>query len=449
VRTTDLAAYAADAAGSPLPADLDHWSRWALLDTLSVLIAGRVTPTSQAAARTASRTDGTTPLTGSVLTSNPVMAAFADATAANALDFEDGHYRGGGIHAGSTVLPTLLAVADPATPLSRLRSALVVGYEIAIRAGYLLSPAHGRPYRTSGHAASLGAAAAAAALLDGGPDVIASAIRIAASHAPVSAVHAGGACESIGWASATAVTSAFLALDGFTDERADASQAAPVTGTPFDDDAGTAFAESLGTSSEAVNCYVKPHACCRAIHAALDALGQLSGDLPDDPAAITSITVATQRGAVSLDNRRPCTLEQAQFSIPTMVALFVLEHQVGPTQAQPDHYRADTVRALADRVQVVHRSELDAPADQSYPAAVDILADGRHHRNTTWDALGSVTNPLTDLQRTSKARLCLTPALGTGGAQEVLDLILTTAIEPTIADLRHLTTRHTLPEGPH
>jgi 2-methylcitrate dehydratase PrpD len=449
VRTTDVAAYAADAVGRPLPADLDRWSRWALLDTLSVLIAGHPTPAWQAAARTASRTPGSTPLTGSALTSNPVMAAFADATAANALDFEDGHYQGGGIHAGSTVLPALLAVADPATPLSRLRSALVAGYEIAIRAGYLLSPAHGRPYRTSGHAASIGAAAAAAALLDGGVDVIASAIRIAASHAPVSGLHAGGARESIGWAAATAVTSAFLALDGFTDETADVSLAAPVTGTPFDDDTGSAFAESLGTRSEAVNCYVKPHACCRAIHAALDALGQLRGDLPEDPAAITSITVATQRGTVSFDNRRPRTLEQAQFSIPTMVALFLLERQVGPAQAPPGHYKAEAVRDLADRVQVVHRGELDAPADHSYPAAVDVLAGGRHHRNTTWDALGSVTNPLTDLQRASKARLCLTSAVGPGPAQDALDLILTTAIEPAIADLRHLTTRHPLPEGPH
>ena len=278
------------------------------------------------------------------------MAAFAGATAANALDYEDGHYRGGGIHAGSAVLPALLAATDPSTPMARLRRALVVGYEIAIRAGYVLSPQHGRSYRTSGHAASLGAAGATAALLGGDVSTVASALRIAASHAPVSTPHAAGACESIGWAATTAVTAAFLALDGFTNEQSDATLAAPVSASPFDDGTDTRFVESLGRVSEATNCYIKPYACCRLIHAAIDGLHALDGDLPEDPGDVKSIVVGTQAGAVKMDNRQPLRLEQAQFSIPIMLALYLTDHELGPAQARPSRYEAKKVRDLATRI---------------------------------------------------------------------------------------------------
>jgi 2-methylcitrate dehydratase PrpD len=370
------------------------------------------------------------------------MAAFCGATAANALDYEDGHYRGGGIHAGSTVLPTLLAVAPPATSADRLRASLVVGYEIAIRAGYLLSPDHGRPYRTSGHAASIGAAAAAAALLSGDVASVTSAVRIAASHAPVSTVHAGGSCESIGWAAATAVTAAHLAVDGFTDESADAVLAAPVHGTPFDDDSNTALIESLGAASEAVNCYVKPFACCRLIHAALDGLADLRVEL-GDVESVESIVVGTLTSGAAMTNHAPSTLEQAQFSVPTMVALYLLDGEVGPRQARRERWTDPIVRRLADRVSVRYDPRTDDRSDRAYPATLEVRVAGRTLDHAVWDASGSVTNPISDGERLAKARGCLAPILGPSAADAVVDAVLDRT-DVSVAELHDLVT-HPLP----
>jgi 2-methylcitrate dehydratase PrpD len=435
VRTEGVAEYASAATAEPLPGHVDRWSRQALLDTLAVLLAGRGTPTAQAAARTALRSPGESTLIGTDLRASASMAAFADATAANALDYEDGHYLGGGIHAGSTVLPTLLALASHDTTLGEFRRALVIGYEIAIRAGWLLTPAHsGRHYRTSGHAASLGAAAAGAALVGLDPESIASAVRIAASHAPVSTVNSAASCESIGWAAATAVTAVQLAQDGFADERGDATMFSPVQPSPFDDDAPP-FTGTLGSNFEAPNCYVKPYSCCRVTHAALDGLGALAdGGLKlEESDEITVFGIAFTK---HMDNRAPRNLEQAQFSIPISIATFAIERELGPDQSHQDRYGSDAVFELAQRVRVEHDPELDGAPDGSYPARV-VCRQGRNEDSIEIrDASGSVTNPLDDDERLAKLNRCLVPVGGTAYADSLIDFVSHCSDDVNLLELR-------------
>ena len=65
-----------------------------------------------------------------------VGAAFANGVLANVLDFDDGHRLTKG-HPGAVVIPGALAVAQlvDATP-TQLLEAVVVGYEVSIRAGH-------------------------------------------------------------------------------------------------------------------------------------------------------------------------------------------------------------------------------------------------------------------------------------------------------------------------
>jgi 2-methylcitrate dehydratase PrpD len=441
MRTAEVGQFARETMRTELPAEIEEWSRWALLDTIGVLLAGHETATARAATRSAARTPGEARTSGREVSTTPAMAAFADAVAANALDYEDGHYEGGGIHAGSTVVPVLLAIAPPETTLSELRRAMVVGYEVGIRAGYLLSPDHGHTYRASGHAASLGAAVAAAALLRLPTEQVASALRIAAAHAPVSTMQAAGSCESIGWAAATAVSATFLAIDGFTDERVDSLLSSPVSGSPFDDDAPGQLAESLGTRFESVNCYVKPYACCRLIHAALDALALLLTRRPLRPSEIESVQVSTPASGINLYNRRPVLLEEAQFSIPIAASTFLIHGCIGPAQSTAEVYCSPEVLSLAERVTGGHEPAFDERDQPSYPARVRIDALGRVDSTTVLDALGSVGNPLSKSFRLAKAEECLRVALKPELVEQVKDMLLDPSGQNTVGNLKEAVRR--------
>lgn len=325
-----------------VPGEVLDRALWALRDTAAVMIAGTGTAAAQAAARTARRTPGTVRLFAGGTASAPA-AAMANAVAASALDFDDGHYRGGGIHPGSTVVPALLAVAGERTTADEFLLAQIVGYEVAIRAGYLLAPAYGKGnYRCSGAATALGAAVAVAKLLGLDGPGIERALRIASAHAPVATLQLPMVKESIGWAAATGVTAAWLAQDGFDDGPvADAVLGIPAT--PFDGRLD-AFGDSFGRTWESANCYVKAYPSCRAAHAAIDAALGLR-----ITASVSSVLVETIAGAAVLDDPAPRTLEEAQFSIPHALASALLG--VGlwpPAPAAADLAARVTVRAADD-----------------------------------------------------------------------------------------------------
>ena len=145
--------------------------RLLLADLAAVCVAGRPAPASELAAAYASAVhpgdEATALLDGRRL--GAVGAAWCNGVLANVLDYDDGHRLTKG-HPGAVVIPAALAAAQLADATAEeLLLAVVVGYEIAIRAGVAL---HARDdgYHASGAWGGLGAAAAAARLLGLGRD---------------------------------------------------------------------------------------------------------------------------------------------------------------------------------------------------------------------------------------------------------------------------------------
>ena len=160
-----------------------------LRDFVAVSLAGRRAPTSRIAVEYASAEhagDTATALfDGRRLTATG--AGWANAVLGNALDFDDGHRLAKG-HPGANVIPAALAVAEAAgATLEELLAAIVVGYELAVRAAIDLH-ARSRDYRASGAWGAIGAAAACARLL--GLDSVRTehAVGLAEHHAPVAPV---------------------------------------------------------------------------------------------------------------------------------------------------------------------------------------------------------------------------------------------------------------------
>ena len=230
-------------------------------------------------------------------------AAMANSAAGSALDIDDGH-RGAAGHAGAGIIPAALAVAQALnSPDSLVFDAIALGYDVALRV------ATARPTRSietysSGHWVNYGVAAATGRLLGLDSPKMAHALAIAGAEGPIgfsagrSRYQGSTVKEVIPPAVVAGLTGAFRARAGATGprdllDRDDLFTRSVLTG-------------GLGERWWLEDCYLKPYACCRYMHAAVDAI--LSLRRPGRP--IVGLRVETFPRALRLANERaPETLE--------------------------------------------------------------------------------------------------------------------------------------------
>lgn len=299
-------------------------------DLAAVCAAGRTTPTAVIAAAYAHAQhpgdEATLWVDGSRVTCTG--AAFANGVLANALDFDDGHRLVSG-HPGAMVLPAALATAElvGASPEETM-TAIVIGYEIAIRAGLEL---HARTdhleYHGSGAWGALGAAATAARLLGLDHEQLSDALGSAEYHAPMAMIMRSVAepamtKDACAWGAAVGVSSALLAGRGFTATRSELAT-------------GAAGLSDLGHRWHLTDVYVKRFPCCRWSQPAIQAALTIHATQRLQPQRISRVKVRTFPAATRLAKGSPVTTEQAQYSLvwPVAVALvhgaFGVEHVVG------------------------------------------------------------------------------------------------------------------------
>ncbi len=393
----------------------------AFRDTLGTMLGGASTTAARIAADVAAADAGEAALVGGG-TSSPSMAAFANAVAASALDFDDGHYRGGAIHPSSVIVPTLLAAAPADASMDQLLVAQIAGVEVALRAAHLLWPREpDADYHCTGTGAALGAAAAAAKLLGLDADGIARAIAIAWAHAPMAAFQLPMLKEAIGWSAATAVTAARLAESGFMRLPSGARPRTPdvFPPTPFDRPGAMSdpFVDTWGAVFETANTYFKPFAACRYTHAAADGLRSFMRTNDLGAADIASIDVGTHRAAVFLDEQRPATLEHAQYSFPFVLAAIAVHGAAGSVEMCEANLGNTAMAAVAERVSVTYAPDLDDLYPVHYPARLTITAnDGSRYEMLCEIAPGDAEAPLTDDDLLAKFIALVSPSLGADGA---------------------------------
>jgi 2-methylcitrate dehydratase PrpD len=328
-----------------------------------------------------------------------VHRTFAAAVHASALDFDDGHYRGGAIHPASVVVPTLrVATGMDPQPTDEVLTAQVAGYEVGLRAAHLLWPKHPLDdYHCTGTAGAIAAAVALAKLRGADADVVRRSIAIAWAHAPMSTFQLPMVKESIGWSAAAGRAAVDLAEAGFM--RLTRPSSSPIdatfTPTPFDRPGAMhdPFVASLGTVFEAGNTYFKPYASCRYTHTAARSLQHFGVSAHD----VEAIEVHTHRGAVDLSDRTPASLDHAQYSFPFVLATMLLTGSLGADE-MCDEALDDPVRlALAARVSVHHDPALDAEYPAHYGSRTLIrTVDGSSLEETRLVAPGDAADPMTD-----------------------------------------------------
>jgi len=362
-------------------------------------------------------------------------AGFAAASQIDNLDGHDGFNPVKG-HIGVAVVPALaaLAAARPDLGGTEALAALVIGYEVAGRAGLALHDSVS-DYHTSGAWNALGVAAMAARLRGLSADQLRHALGIAEYHGPRSQMMREIANPTMlhdgsGMGAMVGLSAAVMAEAGFTGAPAITLEAPEAA----------AHWEDLGRVWQTGLQYIKPYPICRWAHAPIDAARALRRDHGLAPDQITGITIRSFANAVALYPGLPDTTSQAQYSLAFSVAAMLTHGQVGLAQiseaglADPQVARLVAVTTL----QTEPRHEARFP-DGRWADIEITLADGRVLKSGDHNARGGPDEPFSAEDICTKFMSFAAPVLGQARAASIRDacLALDTGDAPfaTLVDL--------------
>jgi 2-methylcitrate dehydratase PrpD len=420
----EISGWASSLHWSDVPDDVGQRATWALSDTVSTMVGGASQRSAAIAREVAAVRGGSSPVVGSSLRADPGYAAFANAVAASALDYDDGHFAGGAIHPGCVIIPAVLATSNARTTVEQALLAQVVGYEIGLRVGFLLWRRSDTDlYHSTGTAGAVGAAAASAKLRGADAAQLSRAITTSWFHAPLSTFGMPMVKESAGWGSMTGTVAAELAATGFMSAPAGYAVAPNDIHPPSPFHLARAadpFVTSFGSVFEAGRTYFKFFAACLYTHAALRGLRLLLRDHVVASSEIRSIEVRTHYAAVFLNDPRPLTIEDAQYSFPFVLATLVLHGEVGSRQMTEAALSDDARLDLAARVTVSHDSDLDRYYPECYPSRVTVHTDRGTFSGLFLDASSELGGPLRERELLRKWHGLLDDPLGEETADRLL-----------------------------
>jgi 2-methylcitrate dehydratase PrpD len=365
-----------------------------LFDLVIAAVAGRHTDASVISQRAAKAIwgAGSSPVWFSGQKLTPAGAAFANSAMGSALDLDDGHRAAAG-HPGASIIPAVLAVAeDIGASDQAIMTAIVLGYEIAVRIAASRDFA-ALTTMVTGPWVGQGAAAAAAWLRGADQMQIAQAIVIAGATAPnlnavsYSKVMGNHLKEGIPWATATGVSAADLAMRGYTGP------------TDLLDNDGlfdpTVLLPGHGTDWAIEGAYQKLYSCCRWAHAAIDAILEVRQEIPAAIHAADRIEVQTFGWATRLNNEAaPSSLESAQYSVPFCVALAAVHGKQALARLTDEYLGDEEVIALSRRIFLTVDPELDLLFPLSVPARLILHLEADRVEKTVMAPLGEPANPL-------------------------------------------------------
>jgi len=384
-----------------LPGAVREMSRTFILDAIGAAFGGAGTSIGRIALNTARIFGGSPQATffGTGERGSLAMAAYVNAKTANALDFDDAHFNW--LHIGPALVPSALAVAQAyRCSGERLLLAVAIGYDVAARLGLAM----GMPFTLGKEGEvelppilgtgwkAVGAAAAAAVLMDLTTEQVRQTIGIAGANAPTPATlkyeyHADRPLPlqksvDIGWMAQAAVTAAVLAREGatgFHDILEGDNGFWRMNGSPRFDE-GVVLHE-LGKRWHILDAGMKPYPSCRHLHVAADcfrSIVQREGIQPEEISQIR-IGLSPMSTRPTWMNSRPRNLVESQFSLPHTIAMLACGVPPGPAWHADDKLAGARYQALRDKViMYVNPSTRDAMLAQypgfyrELPAEVDV-----------------------------------------------------------------------------
>jgi 2-methylcitrate dehydratase PrpD len=432
--TAALARFVAELSFDRLPAEVVAQACDVILDALGCAIAAWRDDAEKAAIMTriaqSFRAQPIATIWGSSgLRSDAAIAALVNGALTNAADFDDTHKRAL-LHTGSVVVPPALALAEEMQLSGReVITALVAGYETAVRVGMAVMPTHYRFWHSTATNGTFGAAAAAASALALDADRTRMALGFAGTQAAGlnTFFTSGDLTKSLhpGKASFNGVLSARLAAAGGT---------APPTMLEHEKGYVNAFSlepdlaaltAGLGTDWEILQNGFKYFPSILASHAPIQATLAVvtRHDLkPDEIVAITNETYNTVRSHFSA--KSVSTSMGARVSVPYCCAVAALDRKVGQAQFAHERVMRDDVQRLLAATDVIADPELDKLYPARFPARVTVRTrDGRSWTEMREFPKGDPQDPLSRAEIEAKFFDNVSGRFDQGTAREIVSRV--------------------------
>lgn len=379
-----------------IEAEVQSIARLSLLDWLGCVFAARATPVAKAWAR-ALDADGEDALPKALSPSrmDAQSAALALGGLGNVLEMDDLH-RASILHPGDTICAAALAVAmRRPTSGPALLSAIVRGYEIAIRIGTAVATGGYTPFYNSGTCGVFGAAMAAGNLRQLDHDQLADAIGQAGMQAAgiwqcrlepsfskqlatAHAARAGVFCAELGASGFLAPRAILTGKMGFFKSYYPGADTTALT-------VPAPWAITMMS--------YKPFPACRHTHPAISAALALR-EILSEP--VQHVDVYTYRAAMDFcDNADPCTPDQARFSLQHTVAIALQKGAPEISDFDPPALQAHGTKTLRGLVRLHVDPQFDAAFPGQYGATIVVTTtDGKVHDATCPAAWGDPENPM-------------------------------------------------------
>jgi 2-methylcitrate dehydratase PrpD len=388
----------------PLPKDVVHHARRAVIDWHAALYPGMVVaPVTLMKKAFAGES------------ASPRLKALIEGTAAHTVEVDD-IFRDGIYHPGAPTIASAFAVNQ-----NLLRS-IVVGYEISTRIGAAMGKAHYKHWHNTGTIGAFGAAAAAAEALNLDRGKFAHALATVTTFAAglqqafrmdsmSKPLHAGRAAEA-------GVSAALMAREGVTGSLDVMTGFASAMGD--NPDWGRGFA-TLGKDFHITRMTFKNHACCGHTFAAIDGALELKKRMRIEAEEIECVEVGTYRAGLEVAHyEEPRTPAEGRFSLKYVVATALAHGSVRLAAFSPERLQCERTRSLMRKISVSTDPELEAAFPVKRAARVAIRARGRREEWLQPTRIGDPDAPLSDQALEEKYYELVTPVVGEAKAKEVL-----------------------------
>ena len=430
--TRKLGEFVAGLRYGQIPAGAISVIRTGFTDCVGVMIAGSGEPVVQLLVAALKPPPGEATLVFGQHSAAAPEAAWINATAAHALDFDDVALRG---HPSAVLVPAILAEAQAVGASGQeMMAAYAAGYETwAELVRRDADHHHGKGWHPTGIFGAIAAAAACASLRKLDASKAAHAIALGASqsaglmanfgtmtkpfHAG-RAAHAGVISARLAGAGFTASPDALEHPQGFLSAVSPAGRidvAMPV-------EAGTNWKLTRDKLS------VKKYPLCFCTHRALDGLLDLIAANPVAAEKVRRVTVSiSPNHATILRNHLPQTGLEAKFSMEFAMASVLIAKRAGLAELQDDFVRRPEIQALMPRVVIERDERVDpaAPSKAIYDLVSVETADGRHMESARITQVrGGPEQPLTRDELWAKFEGCLQVGQSRLPARKLFDALM-------------------------
>lgn len=352
---------------------------------------------------------------------SPMGASMAGAFTIDSIDAHDGNSDCKG-HAGSAVLPSVLAIIDALNTEGRtisgteLLTTLAVAYEIAYRSG-VTQHATVADYHTSGAWTAVGIAAATARLLKLDASQTLHAMGIAEYHGPRSQMmrcidHPTMLRDGVGWGAPTGVSAAYMAQLGFTGAPAITIEAE--------------HAKTLGQHWEIERTHYKAYPVCRWAHSSLDAIQDLMKTHQLTSRDIARMRIQTFHEATRLAGHAPKNIDELTYAIAFPAAMMAVRGQIGVEELREEVLQDKEILRLSHATELVETAHYNAISKGARWADVTLyLHDGREIQSAPRTPKGDPDNPLSDEEIHHKYQMFTVPVLGQARADAIEHMVHT------------------------